>query len=47
MACTLQPQCNFLHGFFECQLLVETVDVEVRITSMQGPINLEGTEHVS
>ena len=36
MACTLQPKCNFLHGFFRWHLPVETVDVEVRITSMQG-----------
>ena len=36
MACILQPQCNFLHGFFRCHLPVETVDVEVRTTSMQG-----------
>ena len=36
MACILQPECNFLHGFFRCHLAVETVDVEVRITSMQG-----------
>ena len=36
MACILQLECNFLHGFFWCQLPVETVDVEVRITSMQG-----------
>ena len=36
MACILPPECNFLHGFFRCCLLVETVDVEVRITSMQG-----------
>ena len=36
MACILQPECNFLHGFFRCHLLVETVDVEVKITSMQG-----------
>ena len=36
MACLLQPECNFLHGYFRCQLLVEVVDVEVRITSMQG-----------
>ena len=35
MACILQPKCNFLHGFFRCCLLVEMVDVEVRITSMQ------------
>ena len=35
MACILEPECNFLHRFFWCQLLLETVDVEVRITSMQ------------
>ena len=32
----LQPKCNFLHGFFRCKLPVEVVDVEVKITSMQG-----------
>ena len=36
MSCLLQPECNFLHGFFRCKLLVEVVDVEVKITSMQG-----------
>ena len=36
MACILQPKCNFLHGFFRCHLPVETVDVEVRTTLMQG-----------
>ena len=36
MACLLQLECNFLHGFFRCKLLVEVVDVEVKITSMQG-----------
>ena len=36
MACILQPKCNFLHGIFRCHLPVQTVDVEVRITSMQG-----------
>ena len=24
MACIPQPKCNFLHGFFQCQLPVET-----------------------
>ena len=32
----LQPKFNFLHGFFRCHLPVETVAVEVKITSMQG-----------
>ena len=35
MACMLQPECNFLHGYFRCQLPVEVVDMEVKITSMQ------------
>ena len=39
MACILQPECNFLYGFFRCCLPVEAVDVEVRITSMQGTHN--------
>ena len=36
MACILQPECNLLHGYFRCILPVEVVDVEVKITSMQG-----------
>ena len=36
MACLLQPECNFLHGYFKCCLPVEVVDVEVKLTSMQG-----------
>ena len=36
MACLLQSECNFLHSYFRCWLLVEVVDVEVEITSMQG-----------
>ena len=36
MACLLQPECNFLHGYFRCWLLVEVVDMEVKITSMRG-----------
>ena len=36
MACILQPECNFLHGYFRYRLPVEVVDVEVKITSMQG-----------
>ena len=36
MACLLQPECNFLHGFFRCKLLVEVVDVEVKFASMPG-----------
>ena len=36
MACLLQPECNFLHGYFRCKLPVEVVDMEVKIMSMQG-----------
>ena len=36
MACLLQPECNFLCGFIRCKLPVEVVDMEVKITSMQG-----------
>ena len=36
MACILQCRCNFLHRSFRCCLPVETVDVEVTVTSMQG-----------
>ena len=36
MACLLQPECNFLHRFFRCKLPVEVVDVEVKVTLMQG-----------
>ena len=33
---TLAAECNFLHGFFRCCLPVETVDMDVRITLIQG-----------
>ena len=36
MACLLQPECNFLHGYFRCKLPIEVVDMEVKVTSMQG-----------
>ena len=36
MACILCPECNFLHGYFRCQLPTETVDVEVKVKTMQG-----------
>ena len=36
MACLLQPECNFLYRFFRCKLPVEVVDMEVKVTSMQG-----------
>ena len=45
MACLLQPECNFLHGFFNFKFLVEVVDMEVKITSMQGTHILGVTGH--
>ena len=36
MACLLQPECNFLHGYFRCKVPVAVVDVEVKVMSMQG-----------
>ena len=36
MVCLLQPECNFLHGYFRCKLPVKVVDMEVKMTSMQG-----------
>ena len=36
MACLLQPECKFLHGYFRCWLPVEVVDIEIKITSMKG-----------
>ena len=36
MACQLQPECNFLHSYFKCKLPMGVVDMEVKITSMQG-----------
>ena len=36
MACLLQAECNFLHGYFRCKLPVEVVDMEVKVTLMQG-----------
>ena len=36
MACILHPECNFLHKYFMCQLPVETVDMEVKVKTMQA-----------
>ena len=36
MACILQSECNFLHRFFRYHLAVDIVDVEDRMTSIQG-----------
>ena len=36
MACILQLECKFLHGYFRCHLPIEAVDIEVKITPLQG-----------
>ena len=36
MACILCPECNFMHGYFRCQLPMETVDVEVEVKTIHG-----------
>ena len=45
MACLLQPECSFLHGFFRCKLPVEVVDVEVKVMSMQGTHIFKRQDH--
>ena len=36
MACDLSPQCNFLYGFFKCQLPEDTIDVEITVRTLTG-----------
>ena len=36
MACILKPECKFVHEYFRCLLLEETVDVEVTVKVMKG-----------
>ena len=36
MACVLALQCNFLYGFFQCQLPEDIINVEVRVRTMKG-----------
>ena len=36
MACVLTPQCNFLYRYFQCQLLEDTIDLEVTAWTMKG-----------
>ena len=35
MACVLTPQCNFLYGYFQCQLPEDTIDAEVTVWTMK------------
>ena len=41
MACLLQLECNFLHGYFRCKLPVEVVDVEVKVTVYVGDTHFQ------
>ena len=36
MACVLTPQCNFLYGYFQCQLPEDTIEVEVTVQTTKG-----------
>ena len=36
MAYNLAPQSNFLYGFFQCQLLEDTIDIEITVRMMKG-----------
>ena len=36
MACILHPECNYLHGYLRCQPPMETVNIEVKVKTMQG-----------
>ena len=36
MAHNLAPQCNFLYGFFQCNLPEDTIDVEIMVRTMKG-----------
>ena len=33
---TWHPQCNFLYGFFQCQLLEDTIDIEITVRTLKG-----------
>ena len=36
MVCDLVPQCNFLYGFFKCELPEDTIDVEITVQTPKG-----------
>ena len=36
MACHLAPKCNFLHGFFQCNLWKDIIDVEITVRTLKG-----------
>ena len=36
MACNLEPQCNFLYGYFTCNLPEGTIDMDVTVCTLKG-----------
>ena len=36
MACNLEANCNFLHGFFSCTLPEDTIDVDITLHNLKG-----------
>ena len=36
MTCVLMPQCNFFYGYFQCQLLKDTIDIEMTVQTIKG-----------
>ena len=36
MACDPAPQCNFLCGFFHCDLPEDTIDVGISMRTLKG-----------
>ena len=36
MACDLAPNCNFLFGYFSCNLPEHTIDVDITIHTLKG-----------
>ena len=46
MACILCPECNFLHGYFRCQLHEEMVDVKVNTMQVIHTFRRDRTSQV-
>ena len=36
MACNLEPQRNFIYGFFQSNLPEDTIDMEVTVRTLKG-----------
>ena len=44
MACVLAHKCNFLYWFFQCQLLEDTIDVEITVRMVKGIHTFKGDQ---